>query len=135
MDFSIFDNKTIVTSELTLVANPNVGKDASQELVLDGDETSVKLISLSMDGKDLTEGIDFTLAPGKLVLKSPKAGAVIKTVVQIVPEENTQLDGLYKSGPMYCTQCEAMGFRRITVSLYWRLFCLFVTIRECQSLF
>jgi aminopeptidase N len=36
------------------------------------------------------------------------------TKVKIVPEENTQLSGLYKSGGMYCTQCEAMGFRRIT---------------------
>ncbi|GMH61857.1 hypothetical protein TrRE_jg12275, partial [Triparma retinervis] len=30
------------------------------------------------------------------------------------PEDNTQLSGFYKSGPMYCSQCEAEGFRRIT---------------------
>ena len=39
---------------------------------------------------------------------------VLTTRVKIIPETNTQLSGLYKSGSMYCTQCEAMGFRRIT---------------------
>jgi aminopeptidase N len=58
------------------------------------------------------------LEPGKLILKaSALAGAAsntLETVVEIIPEDNTQLSGLYKSGAMYCTQCEAMGFRRIT---------------------
>jgi aminopeptidase N len=96
----------VVTSELSLIANPASAAGDSKELVLDGDETCVKLLSLAVDGKELTEGIDYTLAPGKLTLLSPAAGSVIKTVVEIVPEENTQLSGLYKSGPMYCTQCE-----------------------------
>jgi len=38
----------------------------------------------------------------------------LDTEVTIVPEDNTQLSGFYKSGPMYCSQCEAEGFRRIT---------------------
>jgi aminopeptidase N len=83
-------------------------------MVLDGDETCVKLMKLSLDGRDLLEGTDYTLAPGKLILKAPPPGSVLTTVVEVIPEENTQLSGLYKSGPMYCTQCEAMGFRRIT---------------------
>jgi len=40
--------------------------------------------------------------------------AIVRTTVEVVPEDNTKLAGLYKSGPIYCTQCEAMGFRRIT---------------------
>jgi hypothetical protein len=108
MDFQIYDNKTIVTSSMSLIANPASPDTASKELVLDGDETCVKLLSCSVDGKEMIEGIDYTLAPGKLVLLAPGAGSVIKTVVEIVPEENTQLSGLYKSGPMYCTQCEGM---------------------------
>jgi hypothetical protein len=108
MDFQIRDNKTIVTSELSLITNPASAAGDPKELVLDGDETCVKLMSLSVDGKELTEGIDYTLSPGKLTLLAPAAGSVIKTVVEIVPEDNTQLSGLYKSGPMYCTQCEGM---------------------------
>ncbi|GIQ85335.1 peptidase M1, alanyl aminopeptidase, partial [Kipferlia bialata] len=38
----------------------------------------------------------------------------LSITVDIVPEDNSQLSGLYKSSGLYCTQCEAMGFRRIT---------------------
>jgi aminopeptidase N len=137
MDFVIQPGKTIVTSELFIERNENVKEGG--DLVLDGDEKCVKLLSVSMNGKELEMGKDYTLQPQKMIIKSPAPGAVLKTVVEIVPEENTQLSGLYKSGPMYCTQvstlgrceqacplrhltlyhmmddqCEAMGFRRIT---------------------
>jgi len=116
MDFDIRDGQTIVTSELFLEKNPKLewDPDAEHDLVLDGDETSITLKSIELNGKPLQEGIDYVLEPAKLTLKNPPPGSVLKTVVSIVPEDNTQLSGLYKSGPMYCTQCEAMGFRRIT---------------------
>ena len=114
MDFKISDGQTTVTTELFIEANPNVEEMTNEPLVLDGDETCVKLLSLEVDGKPLKEGEDYTLEPGKLILKNPVSGSKLTTVVEIVPEDNTQLSGLYKSGPMYCTQCEAMGFRRIT---------------------
>jgi len=113
MDFNINDRKTILTSELTIEPNKSYKGDCN-DITLDGEEKVVKLISLSLNGKDLKEGDDFTLAPGKLIIKNPPAGSVLKTVVEIVPEDNFKLAGLYKAGPMYCTQCEAMGFRRIT---------------------
>ena len=119
MDFDIHDNKTTVTSELTIEPNPK-SKSAGGDLVLDGDESCVKLFVLQLDGRDLVEGEDYVLETGKLILKQSALerdegkGGLLKTVVEIVPEENTQLSGLYKSGPMYCSQCEALGFRRIT---------------------
>jgi aminopeptidase N len=57
---------------------------------------------------------DYSLEPGKLILKSPKPGSKVRILVTIIPEENTILEGLYKSGDMYVTQCEAEGFRSIT---------------------
>ena len=39
---------------------------------------------------------------------------VLESEVEIAPQENTALEGLYQSNGMYCTQCEAEGFRRIT---------------------
>jgi len=114
LEFDIFEGKTLVTSEMKLVANPNKPEDLPEALVLDGDESSVKLMSIQIDGKDLEADKDYTLSPGKLTILQPTDGATVKTVVEIVPEDNTQLSGLYRSGPMYCTQCEAMGFRRIT---------------------
>lgn len=117
MDFNIRDGKTTVTSLLTVSANPNALQHQNQDLVLDGDETSVSLLHLSINDKELVEGTDYEIFPGKLVIKAStltRPSCVVKTVVEIIPEENTQLQGLYKSGSAYCTQCEAMGFRRIT---------------------
>ncbi len=118
MDFNIQDGLTVVTSEMTVEPNPS--STEGDDLILDGDETSVKLMQLQINGRDLVEGIDYELKPGKLIVKGSSLydngsdKSSLKTVVEIVPEDNTQLSGLYKSGPMYCSQCEAMGFRRIT---------------------
>jgi aminopeptidase N len=118
MNFVIEDGKTTVTSEMTITPNEAALNFQQQDMVLDGDESAVKLMSLVLNGRNLEEGTDYTLEPGKIILKaSAIAGAAsntLETVVEIVPEDNTQLSGLYKSGAMYCTQCEAMGFRRIT---------------------
>mmetsp|Transcript_2792 Transcript_2792/g.5820 ORF Transcript_2792/g.5820 Transcript_2792/m.5820 type:complete len:882 (+) Transcript_2792:33-2678(+) len=122
MDFNIADGETLVTSKLTIEPNPKFNAldgDASTDLVLDGDESSVSLTSLSIDGRALEESTDYQFSPGTLTIKSSalKPGAVLESTVKIVPEDNTQLSGLYKSGPMYCSQCEATGFRRITYCL------------------
>lgn len=116
MNFDIHDNKTIVTSELTIAPNPSVDQSFG-DLILDGDESCIKVYKIEFNGVDLTED-QYEFQIGKLIVKKDALGeegkGVLKTVVEIVPEENTQLSGLYKSGPMYCSQCEALGFRRIT---------------------
>jgi aminopeptidase N len=116
MDFHIQEGKTTVYSELYIEENPVVDlvDGMNRDLVLDGDETAVKLLSVTLNEKELEQGKDYVLEPGKLILKNPPPISVLKTTVEVVPEDNTQLSGLYKSDSMYCTQCEAMGFRRIT---------------------
>ncbi len=110
---------------MTVEANKNVADNSNnasgedEGLVLNGDETCVKLLKLSVDGiaDTLKPDVDYILSPGKLVISADalrRGGGVVRTTVEIVPEDNTQLSGLYKSGPMYCSQCEAEGFRRIT---------------------
>lgn len=122
LDFNINPGKTIVTSKLTLIRNPLVADD-SLPLVLDGDETSVKLRHIKLHGKELLPDMDYKLEPGKLTIltKSPLFDSnnqiVLEMESELVPEDNTQLSGLYYSDPMYCTQCEAQGFRRITYYL------------------
>jgi aminopeptidase N len=49
--------------------------------------------------------------------KSPDDGFVLECVTVIKPQDNTSLEGLYKSRTMFCTQCEAEGFRKITYYL------------------
>ena len=47
------------------------------------------------------------------IFKVPKS-FTLETIVEIKPQLNTALSGLYISKNIYCTQCEAHGFRRIT---------------------
>ena len=47
-------------------------------------------------------------------LDIPGNRATVETEVAIAPAANSKLMGLYASGGMLCTQCEAEGFRRIT---------------------
>ncbi len=65
----------------------------------------------------LVDGVatdDWSLEDGALVIALNGDTHVIETEVEIAPERNTQLMGLYASGGLLCTQCEAEGFRRIT---------------------
>ncbi|KAL9183583.1 hypothetical protein ACHAXT_004439 [Thalassiosira profunda] len=127
LDFHLFERRTVVESVLTVEKNPAAhGEDGNDEdgLHLDGDERVVSLLALSVDGCDaLAPEADYVLTPGKLLIKAAtllrgaanSGGAIIvRSKVEIVPEDNLQLSGLYRSGPMYCSQCEAEGFRRIT---------------------
>jgi aminopeptidase N len=125
MDIVIHDGRTQITTRMTIQPNHVVGieKFKQEDWILDGDETSVKLMQLQWNGRELVDGVDYTLQPGKLVLHPKELlsdggggneGGMLTTVTEIVPETNTRLSGLYKTGGIYCTQCEAMGFRRMT---------------------
>ena len=69
------------------------------------------LLSVSVDGVAVN---DWTIEGETLVLPLAGSAHVVETEVEIAPERNTQLMGLYASGGNLCTQCEAEGFRRIT---------------------
>ncbi len=85
---------------------------APAPLVLDGDDLT--LASLKLDGAALPPE-QYVATPDRLTIAQPPQRPFrleIETVVD--PSANTQLSGLYRSGAIYCTQCEAEGFRRIT---------------------
>ena len=65
------------------------------------------------------QGRDYVLGKeeGLTLLKPPGAGFMLEVTVATKPQDNTQLSGLYKTSGNYCTQCEAVGFRRITYFL------------------
>jgi aminopeptidase N len=69
------------------------------------------LLSVKVDGVTVN---DWSLDGETLVLPLSGSAHVVETEVEIAPERNTQLMGLYASGGNLCTQCEAEGFRRIT---------------------
>lgn len=83
-------------------------------LILDAEE--LDLASVSMDGKVLpADRFMFDKDQDFLEVKGPlPAEFKLACDVSVKPHLNTQLSGLYKSSGVYCTQCEAEGFRRIT---------------------
>jgi aminopeptidase N len=84
-------------------------------LVLDGEH--LKLLSIKLDGRPLAPEA-YTLSSQNLTLHTPPATRFrLDTSVEINPAANTALSGLYMSDGMFCTQCEAEGFRRITYTL------------------
>ena len=78
-------------------------------LVLDGGGQMP--VSVKVDGIAVN---DWRIEGDALVVPLTGSEHVVETDVEIAPDRNTQLMGLYASGGNLCTQCEAEGFRRIT---------------------
>jgi aminopeptidase N len=110
LTFELFEDHTLVHAQLVMRRNPAAGAGLPP-LQLDGQE--LELLSLALDGEALTAD-DYQLDASHLSLQPKNASFVIDSSVRIHPERNTALEGLYKSGSMFCTQCEAEGFRKIT---------------------
>ncbi|WP_208443170.1 aminopeptidase N [Pantoea agglomerans] len=83
--------------------------DSQAELRLDGE--ALTLIALEVDGQAWTA---FREEEGALVISQLPESFTLKIINDIHPDQNTALEGLYKSGEALCTQCEAEGFRHIT---------------------
>ena len=115
LTFQINDGATNVLGKVKMARREGVASSAS--LRLDAEDLDLK--SVKVNGEDLPK--DRHSYPEKFVLEItgplPEGEFELETEVVIKPEENTQLSGLYKSSGMYCTQCEAEGFRRITPML------------------
>ncbi|KAL9242811.1 hypothetical protein vseg_016775 [Gypsophila vaccaria] len=109
LKFSLDEEKTFVSSKITVL--PGV-EGSSPPLVLVG--TDLKLISVKVNGNDLKDG-EFNVDSRQLSITSPPSGTfTLEIVTEIYPQNNTSLEGLYKSSSSFCTQCEAEGFRKIT---------------------
>ncbi len=104
LDFDLAAGQTRVVATLTVVRNG----DHDHPLVLDGDE--LVPLGVSVDGR-VSE--TWSLRDGSLVVPIVGDTATVTTEVALDPSANTQLMGLYASGGLLCTQCEAQGFRRI----------------------
>jgi len=103
---------TLVAGRLRI--RRNTEGPAQRDLRLDGE--GLTLIRVALDGRDLAEPAFRPEADGLVVCDVPDRFELY-TEVRIAPESNTALEGLYRSGGMFCTQCEAEGFRRITYFL------------------
>ena len=105
LTFRLHPTATRVISKISFRPNPASG---DHEFKLDGED--LKLIWAKIDG----EPVESTLDDEGLSCGVPNAAFIWEAEVEIDPQGNTALEGLYMSNGMYCTQCEAEGFRKIT---------------------
>lgn len=109
LTFRLAPRATRVLARLSFAPNP--ARPGRHDLRLHGEKLA--LISVATGGRSLHPVVDsegLTIAAADL----PEGAFVLETEVEISPETNTALEGLYMSKGMYCTQCEAEGFRKIT---------------------
>jgi aminopeptidase N len=111
LDFDLGAQKTVVKAALSI--SPR-GQGAMR---LDGEALHLNSVAVALAGEPARylDPADFTVDARGLTLHTPPPQPfVLETEVEISPEANTALSGLYLSGGRLCTQCEAEGFRRIT---------------------
>ncbi len=104
LTFYLSPTATRVVSKIIFTANPN----NPGPLTLDGEQ--LRLLSAKIDGETVSPDV----TPTGLTLAVDAPRFTWQAEVEIAPEANTALEGLYMSKGMYCTQCEAEGFRKIT---------------------
>jgi len=110
LTFELADTTTIVTNVMAVKRENNNAK----QLILDGEQ--LKLISLQINQQALPES-SYQINAMQLTIDANIDEFTLTIVTEIDPLNNTSLEGLFKSGGAFCTQCEAEGFRRITYYL------------------
>ena len=113
LDIDIHPEITTVRAKMLCRRNPAVDSASAalpvpRDLVLNGEE--LRTLSVSVNGQMVKPDLGENL----LTVQNVPDQFELVTVVQIHPEKNTRLSGLYRSRDGYFTQCEAQGFRRIT---------------------
>ena len=104
------DTHTQVTNEMIVYRQGN----HHESLVLDGEQLTLKSIAIN---DEILDPSQYQLSPTNLSVITQEDSFKLTIVTQINPLDNTSLEGLFKSGEAFCTQCEAEGFRRISYYL------------------
>ena len=107
LKFEIFPGHTLVHHRQHIVR----AGSHQQPAVLNGH--NLEIISLAIDGRPLAPA-DYRYENQLLTLNNVADDFWLESTVKIYPEQNKALTGLYNSSGIYCTQCEAEGFRRIS---------------------
>ena len=112
LHFELGEEQTRVVSEMEVRRNQDI--DGPNILELDGEELT--LGSISLNDKGLSDS-EFSVTSEALWIPDVPDTFTLQIETFIKPQENTSLEGLYKSSGNFCTQCEAQGFRKITYYL------------------
>ena len=109
LGFVLDPSRTLVTARQTIRRREGGAGDAPLVLYGDGLDT----VSLAIDGEPVAEG-RVRVDGGEMRIGGCPDAFVLEVVTRIDPAGNTALMGLYLSNGVFCTQCEAEGFRRVT---------------------
>jgi aminopeptidase N len=113
LDFQLAEDNTEVETRLSIRRNPDAIDDKAP-LVLDGEDLT--LLAMCMNGQRLPEP-RYTVDAESLTIADVPDRFTLEIITRIQPDRNTALEGLYVSNHIFCTQCEAEGFRKITYFL------------------
>lgn len=105
LDFVLNEDACQVT------ATSKIRRLRQEPMVLNG--LDFRLVSLKVNN-NLLSSSDYSVADEELTIANPPETFTLEVVTELKPHENTSLEGLYKSNGIFCTQCEAEGFRKIT---------------------
>ncbi len=110
LKFDIFNDYTVVTNKILI---KRLDKEA-KHLRLDGQK--LELLSLTCNGKKISHE-KIVIDEDFLTIDDVQDDFILEIVTKIYPDKNKELEGLYKSGGIFCTQNEPEGFRKITYFL------------------
>src|SRR5436189_4625877 len=113
LTFKLDEDLTQVNSRLTVIRDSKL-ENKNQPLVLQGE--NCELVFIKLDGRGLSTH-EYQLQDNELIIFQVPNQFNLEIENKIKPKENTALSGLYVSRGIFCTQCEAEGFRRITYFL------------------
>jgi len=108
LTFCLFEDGVTVLSVLNFKRSAEANIES---LYLHGEDLELRSIKLN---SQLLSKDDYQVNSEGLTIKNVPAEFMLECETWIKPQENKRLEGLYKSSSMFCTQCEAEGFRRIT---------------------
>lgn len=109
LTFNLEEDRTRVLCQMHIEQNKAPGA-----LILNGEK--LKLLAIKLDGRLLTSA-EYELDDKTLTIKNTPHAFVLEIENEIYPQHNIALEGLYKSGSIFCTQNEPEGFRKITYFL------------------
>ncbi|WP_251359760.1 aminopeptidase N [Kangiella sp. TOML190] len=112
--YSLVSATLAIRENLERAENQFKEKSSNSDLQLNGEQ--LELLKVAVDGGEL-ESDDYQVSDKHLIIKNCPQAFSLTTQVKIYPDQNTSLEGLYRSSEKYCTQCEAEGFRKITYYL------------------
>ena len=108
--FELGEESTLVTSRLAVRSQEDALQDP-RPLVLNG--KSLTLRGVKLDGAPLHQD-RYSVTDEFLTIHEVPPVCTLEVITELRPQDNSSLEGLYRSNGMFCTQCEAEGFRAIT---------------------